>query len=809
MLAVAASGGQAAVPSAESPALHRERVAAVAAAKAGALATGIAQLERLHRDNPGASYVTADLIVLLRVAGRNERIAVLTQRLDPDALPDYALPAWAGALRDERLFARARAVLAGRATRLGPSVQVLYAMITLEDGAPKAAVRLLPDPRARGLGAEDLADMAYVLRRAGDPAGSLSLSEQALMRGGAVPQALREEVFALSDLGAAGLAWDKARQHEALFSPEFRDRLRADATASRIRDARRERRRLDDLHRYGARNGPLIAVLRRIDADRVAFAHDPAQELRTRYERIAVLRDLGRMPEAVADFESLPQHPATASAATLRAIPPYVRQAAADAYAAVRRPHRAVALYEGLIQENPKADLAVFLSLYYAYLDCEQYASAERLLAHVRKITPTWIGLHNQDVNPERPDIERIWAMDPAYRNREPIAYQRMRALTDRAPASANLLNQQATLERRRGWPEQAQRTAQVAEGYDPGNKDTLLNLADDNRDLGRYAIWGAAITSLYQDFPDDTSIRKSMAQWTDRSEPSITSDYLIGNASGGSALVASREEELHTRLNSPWSSSGWRAFADQNYIWAQYPGAIASFNRAGVGVQWAGERRQASLMASQDQLTGHHPGIDADWSQWLSDQWEYSVSGSTYSLEMPVLAKTAGDSGKSISARVDWRQSESRSAYASATVVAISDGNRQVDTAVGMTQRIYGSAHAITTAGFDLATQNNSRQDSVYFDPTFFDSAEIRLEHQWITWRRYERLFTQDFRLLAGSTWEAGFGAAPTYDLRYEHQWQLSRTWSLQYGAGLNSTVYEGGRQRLVYGLLGFGGVF
>ena len=809
MLGLAVPCGGAAVTPEESPALHRERVAAVATAKAGHLNAAIAQLARLHQENPGAPYVTADLIVLLRMAGRNAQIAVLTRRLDPAAVPDYARAAWAGALRDEKRFARARVVLAGRATRLGPSVQVLYAMITLEGGAPKAAVGLLPDHRTPGLGAEDLADMAYVLRRAGDPVAALSRSEQALMRGGDMPQALREEVFALSDLGAVGLAWNKARQHEAWFSPAFRDRLRADATAARIRDARRERRRLDDLHRYRIRNRPLLAVLRRIDANRIAFAQDPAQELRTRYDRIAVLRDLGRMRDAVAEFEALPQHPATANAVTLRAIPPYVRQAAADAYAAVRRPHHAAALYEGLIRENPKADLAVFLSLYYAYLDAEQYARAERLLAHVRKITPTWIGPQGQDVNPERPDVERIWAMDPAYRNREPIAYQRMRTLTDRAPASGNLLNQQATLERRRGWPQQAQHTAQVAQVYDPGNKDTQLNLANDDRDLGRYAIWGAAITSLSQDFPDDTSIQKSMAQWTDRSEPSITSDYLIGNANGGSSLVASREEDLHTRLNSPWSNSGWRAFADQNYIWAQYPGAVASFNRAGVGVQWAGDRRQASLMASQDQLTGHHPGIDADWSQWVNDQWEYSVSGSTYSMDMPVLAKTDGDSGKSVSARLDWRQSESRSAYASATVVAISDGNRQVDTAVGMTQRIYGSAHAITTAGFDLATENNSRQDSVYFDPTFFDSAEIRLEHQWITWRRYERSFTQDFRVLAGSTWEAGFGAAPTYDLRYEHQWQLSRTWGLHYGVGVNSTVYEGGRQRLLYGLLGFGGVF
>lgn len=339
-LAASIPGLVSAVTLPESPVLRRERVAAVAEAKSGHIDAGIAQLERMHREDPDASYVTADLIVLLRIAGRNERIAVLTRNLAPAAVPNYARAAWAGALRDEKRFARARAVLDGYEAHMGPSVQVLYAMITLEGGAPKAAIRLLPDPRAPGLDAKDLADMAYVLRRAGDPAGALSRSEQALMRDRDMPQALREEAFALADLGASDLAWNKIRRHRSLFSLKFRNRLRADATALRIRNARRERRRMDDLHRYPERNLPLIAVLRQLDADQIVFRHDPAQKQRTDYERIAVLRDLGRMREAVEEFESLPQRPRTAGSVAMRTIPPYVRHAAADANAAIRHPRR-------------------------------------------------------------------------------------------------------------------------------------------------------------------------------------------------------------------------------------------------------------------------------------------------------------------------------------------------------------------------------------------------------------------------------------------------------------------------------------
>ncbi|MGC8697211.1 MAG: poly-beta-1,6 N-acetyl-D-glucosamine export porin PgaA [Halothiobacillus sp.] len=806
---------------AEAVGLTQARQAAVALAKNGQPAAGIAQLQQLHQAHPDDTYVTADLIVLLRLNGQNAQIVALTQNLNPNDVPAYALLDWARALRDEKQFTRARDVLANQRQALGYPAQILYAMVTLEGGDPKAALAALPNRDARGLQAIDLANMAYVWRRAGNPTMGLSLCEQALKLMPDNPQAMREQVFALSDSGATTLALDKARAHPSLFAADAMNRLVADVTTVHIRDAVQERRRLDDLYRYKERDVPLAVTLKTLQetlallkANGVALTAEPALIQRTRYDQIYVLRKLELMHQAVTEYEALPQHPATASAAELVSIPPYVRNAAADAYLYTRQPHKAASLYEQLIQANPKIDVEVYIALYYAYLDSERYTKAEQLLEQIHRVTPAWIGGKVGVVpNSERLDVDQLWAMDAAYRNQEGLGYARLSLLVDRAPHNTGLLNAKATLERWRGWPAQSLQTTLLAQAYAPMSKDTRINLADNHRDLEQFNLWGREITALNQDFPTDTSVQKSLAQWHDRSRPSIKSEYTTGKSRGNSTyanpVTGNRDAELQTRLNSAWNTDGWRAFLDQHYIWSSYNEGPLSYNRLGAGVEWRGDRKQFWTMLQNDQLTGKHIGVSAGWSQWLNDQWQYSLSGNTYSLDTPLRAKAAGLSGKSVNAKINWQQNESRSAYGALSVLAISDGNKRVDFATGITQRLLASPHHITSGGVDLFAERNSQPGGAYFNPAHSESASLRLEHQWITWRSYERSFTQYVKASAGYGWQAGFGASPVVDLFYEHKWKFSRTWDLHYGIGWGSNVYDGGRERRVYGLVGFGGVF
>ncbi|MBH8252498.1 hypothetical protein I8P62_18750, partial [Acinetobacter baumannii] len=44
---------------------------------------------------------------------------------------------------------------------------------------------------------------------------------------------------------------------------------------------------------------------------------------------------------------------------------------------------------------------------------------------------------------------------------------------------------------------------------------------------------------------------------------------------------------------------------------------------------------------------------------------------------------------------------------------------------------------------------------------------------------------------------------------LQYQHQWQLSRTWQLNYGIGWQYHPYDGNDEQHTYGIFGFEGRF
>ncbi len=795
------------------PPWEAARLQAVAQARNGHVAAGIAALEGLHQRHPGDPLVTGDLVVLLRLAGRNRDIATLTSNLPSGALPDYALLDWARALRDEHQYARAARGLEGRWQALGLPGRILDAMLLLEAGHPTEAAVRLPSPRAPGLRPVDLADMAYVERRLGHPARALAICQDALASAPADPHALREEVFALSDLGAKGLALEVARAHPGLVDAASQQNLSAEAAASGVRIALQERGRLEDARRFDLRQQPLLQALAHLRAHLGTFPAGSPQALRTRYDEIFTLRSLGRMAEAVAAYEALPQHPRQACPAVLRTIPFYVRHAAADAYAELHHPRQALALYEALLKEDPQAGLDLSVSCYYALLDDEAYGKAHRLLLRLHRTVPAWRATTPPSWNPDRTQVEFLWAMDAAYNRRGTVGLARMRALVARAPGNGGLLDALATLERWQGWPEHARKTTRLAEAYAPGTKDTRINEAEDSRDLEDFRSWGRQIQALARDFPEDSGVQRSLEQWQDRRRCTLASEAETGDSrgqsAGGSPVTGTRDQDWHTRLAGPWSEAGWRPFLDQHLAWSLFPEGGRSYNRLGLGTEWRGGRRHAWALVSQDQLTGRHTGVSGGWSQWLGDPWQIVAQGSTYSLDTPLRAKAADISGRALSASLLWRPDGSRSARLGAGLLALSDGNRRLDLSTGMTQRLQASAHHLTTGGMAISYEHNTRPGGPYFNPLHSASAMLRVEHAWTTWRRFDRSFTQDFRISVGYAWQAGFATRPVSDLFYGHTWALTRTWSLHYGVGWSSNVYDGGREHRLRGTIGFGGTF
>ena len=616
-------------------------------------------------------------------------------------------------------------------------------------------------------------------------------------------KAIRAEVATLNRLGASHLALEKALQHRAMFSDAERWKLRADATMADIRDARQESKRLQARYLYAQRYRPLEKVLAELDANLKVFPAGSRARERTLRDRVYVLRELDRMHECLAAYAKLQGDP--------KAEPEYVQRAAADAYLETRQPERAAKMYAAIIGNNPKVEVDVYISWYYALIESEHYRQAGRLLARINRTTPLWIarGKEPREPNYEFLGVDQLNVLDKAYRRHEKQAQALARADYRHAPRNSDLYNLYATVLRWRGWPLEAERWVDMAAAYAPKARATRINRADDARDLERYDQWRDWIVPLAREFPKDTNVARSLAEYNDRHHASMSAEYTLGHSGSNAPITGKRDQSLQMRVNSPWSSGGWRAYAAEDYRWGAYDGGNTSISRLGVGGEWRWARKHAWAELSQSRLSGQDLGVELGWSQWLGDHWRYQLGVNSFSPDTPLRATREGLRGRSAQAQLAWRGSESTDASLSVSRMKISDGNRRVDIAADVGRRVQASAHHLTRITLQASAERNDVIPNVpYFNPERTHAVGIRVEHDWITWRRYARSFTQRFVVTGASEWQKNYGSAAGVDVQYMHDWKLSRTWELHYGLGWGSHVYDGNREHRVFAVIGVSGV-
>lgn len=672
--------------------------------------------------------------------------------------------------------------------------------------APASAYGPAVRPGKHHPNADDIAGLAERQRENGHPAAALQLATRVRSYAPDNLQAIQTEITSLAAMGAVDKAYAMALRPEAHIDTATLQRLRADRAAAHVREAIETRRRMEDHYHYAHRNDALIAALAELDGNLAAFPKDSAVYRRTEFDRIYVLNKLGRMSAVTQSYRQLKNENAD--------IPPYIERVVADAYAVQHQPNKASRIYAKLLAAKKYPEVELAIAQYYALIDGEHYGRAAALLHKIDRSTPyvqnrSRPGKPRQP-NPERTEVDQLKVMDASYRNHPALAEQRIRRLHEAAPGNVDLINTYATTVRWRGQPERAQKITELAAAYEPRSKDTRLNLADNARDLGRYDMWRRYIDALAVEFPDDTTVRRSAAELRDRKRPSMSVETRFGRShGGGSQVTGSRDVQIESRFNSPWTDNGWRGYADYFYSYGSFPQGAARFSRPGIGAEWAWGRKHAWGLVSDDKFTGDKVGVALGWSQWIDDYWQYQLSVDTYSHETPLRAERAGYRGRLYQGAVTWRQDESRSASLGVGALDISDGNLRTMLSAQFTQRIQASAHHLTDASLSAYAEHNDRPGGAYFNPKSSESLGLTLKHDWITWRSYDRSFTQTFQVNVASDWQAHYGAAPSVDVQYGHSWDLSRTWSVHYGVGWSSHVYDGDREQRLYGVFGISGTF
>ncbi|WP_445512329.1 poly-beta-1,6 N-acetyl-D-glucosamine export porin PgaA [Salinicola sp. V024] len=651
--------------------------------------------------------------------------------------------------------------------------------------------------------ADDLAGIAERQRQQGHPATALRLTQRVLGYAPHNPQAIQTQISSLANLGAHRRAEQLRERYQPDWPQATQDRFEADVVTVAIRNGTQEQTRLERRHYYAMSDVELTRSLESLNANLARFPPASEASLRTRFDRLVVLRQLNRFEAVIDDYEALQRDAAS--------VPTYAKSPVADAYLARRQPETAARLYREVIDASPQAPLSVRTGYYYALVESEDYAAATDLLQQMDADTPTWRSRPNSKASPvpnwERSEVDRLQVLDATYRHHEADALNQARGLYRQAPRNTDVINDLSTAQRSRGWCQQAQATAELAAAYAPSDQATRLNIAENAQDLENFPRWQHTIEPLAAQFPTDSAIRRNRLEWQDRQHFSVEGQGRLGRSHGGNAVNGSQDAEYQLRLNSPWSEGGYRAYVEHSYRWGDYEEGAERHDREGVGVErrwlrrhwWAG-------------LSGEHfsddLGLELGWSQWLDDHWQYQLRTQTQSPETPLRAERDDLDGRLYQAQVTWRQNESRQATLTLGALDISDGNLRSDAAADLTQRIQASAHHQTRLIGSLSAEHNSQVDSDYYNPEDTHAVGLALEHDWLTWRRYHHSLTQNLSLAAASEWETGYGSAPGYDVTYGHTWQLTRTWSINYGVGWGQHDYEGEREERWLGQFGFEGV-
>lgn len=759
-----------------------DREAAVLLARDGELGPAIAALQALLDADPADQGIRADLVTVLEWASRPGEAVATAQGLEPAVLPDYALLAWARALRATGELEAAASLLTpelGRQHR-SPDIGVLHALALSDLGRDAEAAALLESLRDAAPGsAEAAAAAAYVHRRLGNPGAALAAADAALRLDPGHREAGRQQVLALADLGAPGRALELALTRPGLLEPAELHGLKLGHAALLLRWAAMT---AED---STARQTSIASALVLLDEVQAVADLPPDLALRAEHDRIAALRIAGRMDEVIAAYERLPGAP-----------PAYVRHAAADAYLAARRPETAITLYEQVLREEPGL-IEAELGLVYALVEAERHDEALILVDRVAAARPAWLGDRaGQGANWERLRVDLVAAMVQAYANQPAEAQTRLEALATDAPASAQVRRELATIYRWRGWPNRALRQIQLARAYEPevigGRLEHAVTLAA----LERFAAADMHFGMLAEEFPGNAAVARELARWHDRQRWWLGLEAGYGE-SDGFANFGSRERHLRSRVAAPWLDHSWRPYGFQAWASGRFPEGDQSWRRAGAGLEWRKHRRHAYLEASRSLSGDAEAGLTGGFDWHYGDYWSFATRFESFSLDAPLRARAEGVSGRKAEAAARWQAHESLDARASLSRLALSDGNTRLALLLSSDHRLRADAHHVTTGRAELYTSRASRDGGLYFNPSRDAELGYGVRHDWLTWRDYDWSFTQRFAVSAGGYWQQDFGTAATGTIRYEHLWQFGRSWRLRYGAGLASRVYDGERER------------
>ncbi len=790
MLAVPAAMAQAA----DAAQVNAGREQAVIAAREGRLEQAIAELRRLETISSDRR-IAFDLAVVLTWAGQHEEAIRLYERrgLAADA-PDYVEAAIARAYRANRQFAEAgrmaRAALQKKP--LDADWTILLAALLTDLGRAAEAEALLQDLVARNPGnAEAWRGRGYAARTGGDLFKALRAYAEAnrLQPGNA--ETKRDQARILQELGAPYAAGAAGRADK----PPFDMRVRQAGSRVRWGQAIVSEQQADRF----AGTDAAIANLDVLITEAVAATPVDAAALRSlRRDRAVALRNRERWSESLAQIADL-----RASGDT---IPPYVRLAEADALLSLRRPKEARRAYQDVLDADPR-ERDARIGRFYAEVEDEDFTAAfatvDALAAEggPRKVTPA---RSSPEANNDWLDAQILAANARNYADMNAEAWSRMDPLADNAPALGYLRAARGAVAAARGWPRLAEQEVYIAASLAPEDRGTEVAVADS--DLRRRDIASARkrTASLIARFPDDQAVQRLARDLALFDKAEFRFDVNSRRESGSATAAPGGGSETAARLYSSPMAERWRALAAVGDATATPVEGRVVRKRAGLGAEYSGPDLTVEAVAWQNGGTLNKPGASVVGAWRPDDHWAVYASAEAFAATTPLRALFYGITSNAADLGAEYRWHESRAVAASVRMSRFSDGNERQSQTVVFSQRIVDRPHFDLTLRPEYYASRNSLSGAPYFNPARDEALTLTLDAEHVIWRSYERSWTQQLVVTAGSYWQEGFGSGTIGAIRYQQRYQFDPSFEVRYGVETNRRLYDGVAERALNGFFG-----
>ncbi len=472
----------------------------------------------------------------------------------------------------------------------------------------------------------------------------------------------------------------------------------------------------------------------------------------------------------------------------------YVQVAEAGALLGLKRPEEARRIYESVLDVEPQ-HLEARWGLFYAAVDLADWSTAYRVVDAIETEPSRRIGIVPTPVPNEDWLGARISAATVrSWADELEEAWNRLTALSQRAPAHPPLRSALASVAAARGWPRLADQEIRIAESLDEEDPGIQVGLAEAALRRGRWAELRIRLDRLSALYPSDEMIQRLQQELAARDRYELQFDVTRRDSAERVRRTPGDSLAVSLRAYGPPLSDPWRLFVARDRWLGQSRGLFtAERQRIGAGAQYRTADTSIETILWQNSGAVDQGAASFEARREVDDHWALSAGYSSFASDTPLGAIARGITSNAARVGLAYVWSELASVEGRVGLYQFSDSNQRSVVDFSLIRRLFTAPDLQISLQPKLSSSSNSRTDGPYFSPERDQSVDVLINLERSLWQRYDRSLSDRLTVGAGRYWQMGYGSGPVYEAAYTQTFKIRPRFELSYGAAWNRRLYDG----------------